>query len=79
MDPLLKAIDIFEPSGENVTLIIIDSSIWILITECLILFNKFTSINLFDSRFPYTGPAVKLLAIPMCHISTFKNNKYIAI
>lgn len=47
-----------------------ESFIFILITEFLILFNTLLSSDLFKSDLAKIGPAVKLLAIPICHIST---------
>jgi len=71
MDPLLNANDIVEPSGENDKLIISASFKLIFITAFEILFITFLSNNLFKLILEKTGPAVKLLAIPTCHISTF--------
>lgn len=51
MEPLLKANDIVEPSGENEILTISDSFKSILITASFTLFNTFGFIDLFKSKF----------------------------
>lgn len=67
---MLKANAIFEPLGEKDTYTISASFKSILINALLMLFSIVTSYVLFKLKFEQTGPDMKLLAIPICQIST---------